>query len=89
MDTLLDHWESQKRDLLGVEETGPFVLLKTDTEGWDLSVLQSNDWDRFSPEFVLSESTGSKTEIGQFLRRKGYELFREFPVNQLYRKSQR
>jgi hypothetical protein len=31
-------------------------FMSVDTEGYDLQVLQSNDWDKFAPGFVILES---------------------------------
>ena len=88
LDTLLAHWESELgKAPVGARESRPFVLLKVDTEGWDLQVLQSNDWSKHSPQYVLTESTGAEEKIGQFLGEKGYQLLRRFPVNQLYSKE--
>lgn len=55
-------------------------LLKVDAEGHDLNVLQSNDWSRFQPRFVMVEmldataATAPDHELGQFLRQRGYAL---------------
>lgn len=35
-------------------------FLSVDVEGADLEVLQSNDWDKFRPEFVVVESHGTE-----------------------------
>lgn len=42
-----------------LEETTPpaIDLLKVDVEGFELRVLQSNDWDRFRPKVVVVEAT--------------------------------
>jgi len=56
-------------------------LLSVDVEGFDLQVLQSNNWDRFRPRYVLVESLGydlsriRECPIYQFLKGKGYEVF--------------
>jgi len=36
-------------------------LLTVDVEGLDYDVLQSNDWDRYTPEFILVESLETAT----------------------------
>lgn len=36
-------------------------LLTIDVEGLDYDVLNSNDWDRYSPEFILVECLGAST----------------------------
>lgn len=56
-------------------------FLTIDTEGFDLVVLQSNDWTRFRPTYILVEAlssslhTLSENPIYQFLSPKGYECF--------------
>lgn len=53
-------------------------LLSVDTEGWDQTVLASNDWDRFRPSVVVAESLLStlagidKDPIVCFMRTVGY-----------------
>ncbi len=56
-------------------------FLTIDVEGRDLEVIQSNDWGRFRPHFVLIEIIGSsivdvqQEEIHQYLVGQGYEMF--------------
>jgi FkbM family methyltransferase len=55
-------------------------LLTIDTEGWDLKVLESNDWNRYRPAVIVAEDEGldmeslTFTPLGAFLREKGYKL---------------
>lgn len=55
-------------------------LLSIDTEGFDMSVLRSNDWTRFRPACVLVEAFGVDIErvadsaIGRFMQELGYRL---------------
>jgi hypothetical protein len=53
------------------------TFLSTDCEGYDLEVLQSNDWDRYRPLVILSELQGSKKEgpIFDYLSKVEYEFF--------------
>jgi len=52
-----------------------------DVEGFDLQVLQSNDWNKFRPRVVLVEIDGKcfysieQSEESQFLNQCGYMLF--------------
>lgn len=54
-------------------------FISIDVEGYELEVLQSNDWERYIPQYVLVEQKGlsyheiADTEIYQFLVNKGYE----------------
>ena len=56
-------------------------FLTVDVEGLDLEVLQSNDWTRYRPGYVLAECTGvsladlDRDPVYQFLAGKDYELF--------------
>lgn len=56
-------------------------VLTVDVEGLDLSVLRSNDWQRFRPRAVVVEMLeqaqidGSPSDIQAFLLGKGYRLF--------------
>ena len=53
-------------------------LLKVDVEGLELSVLRSNDWDRFRPKLILVEATFPETpvrrsdHVRRFLEAQGY-----------------
>ena len=65
------------RDILAeYRPTGPIDLLTVDAEGHDLSVLRSNDWQRFRPSVVMAESLGRSLAdldpVAQFLQAQGY-----------------
>jgi len=56
-------------------------VLTVDVEGLDYEVLQSNDWDRFSPDYVLVECLGAlalseiqSDQIATFLMTRQYAL---------------
>lgn len=89
--------ESEHLHILGEQKVGTRTLadvlnehvpanqridfLTVDVEGLDLEVLQSNDWHRFRPWYVLAECFGVRltqvheSPIGQFLFEQGYEVF--------------
>jgi len=56
-------------------------FLNVDAEGRDLTVLQSSDWDRFRPKFVLAEAMGKSLEeaiageLSRFMKARGYVPF--------------
>lgn len=56
-------------------------VLTVDAEGFDLEVLQSNDWARYPPRVLIVEILGtdlaqaSTSEIGRYCSSLGYELF--------------
>lgn len=68
-----------------LERTGvPRVdVLKVDTEGWDLRVLQGLDWSRWQPGVVMVEYENAKTEklgytvddMAAFLEERDYVVF--------------
>ncbi|MAN85648.1 MAG: SAM-dependent methyltransferase [Algoriphagus sp.] len=52
----------------------PIDFLSIDTEGFDLKVLKSNDWDLYRPKIVLIEVGKDGNEIVSFLKSHNYEL---------------
>jgi FkbM family methyltransferase len=56
-------------------------FLSIDVEGYELKVLRSNDWQRYSPEIVLIEildtelSEVANNPVYQFMINQGYRLF--------------
>ena len=56
-------------------------FMSVDVEGYDLKVLQSNDWEKFRPECLLVEAGGfdlgspASEPIHRFIESKGYNLF--------------
>lgn len=63
-----------------VPEGRTIDLLNVDAEGLDIDVIQSNDWERFSPKVILIEDhkfhpeKPLESEVVQFLKSKGYVL---------------
>ncbi|MFA5025938.1 MAG: FkbM family methyltransferase [Candidatus Shapirobacteria bacterium] len=53
-------------------------LLSIDTEGYDLQILQSNDWDKYRPKILCIEDNSLETQ--QLLTKNLYTL-REITVN--------
>jgi FkbM family methyltransferase len=56
-------------------------FLNVDVEGLDLEVLRSNDWNRYSPEFIFVECFESSTweqvasdPLAQFLMKRRYSI---------------
>lgn len=49
-------------------------FLSVDTEGLDLAVLQSNDWERYRPRLVLVEITWRRVQIAEYLSAQRYEF---------------
>lgn len=59
-------------------------FLSIDTEGYDLRVLQSNDWKVYRPAAIVIETGERKIEIDQFLRKVGYSLIYLNGTNSIY-----
>ena len=67
-------------------------ILSIDTEGYDLEILNSLDFIKYSPKLLCVETlrydaSGHQqkvTEIGELLKQKGYELFADTHVNSIF-----
>lgn len=54
----------------------PIDFLSIDTEGYDLTVLESNDWRRFRPKLICVETKQNNNELIDYLSKVGYrEVF--------------
>ncbi len=54
-------------------------FLSIDVEGLDLQVLESNNWDKYKPSYILVEDridfdNLSESEVYRYLKEKGYQL---------------
>jgi FkbM family methyltransferase len=75
------------RDFLKEIPSNVNTFLKTDTEGNDLDVLVSNDWEQFNPNLVCVEVwKEGKKSITSFLNGKGYALIAETKQNAFFAK---
>ncbi|HEX4792955.1 MAG TPA: FkbM family methyltransferase [Humisphaera sp.] len=59
----------------------PVDLLSVDTEGHDLSVLQSADWTQFRPKLIIFEAGEHAAELETFAQSKGYRPYRKVGCN--------
>ena len=64
-------------------------FLSVDTEGLDLTVLQSNDWVRHRPKLVLVEIAWSGSDIVEYLSDQHYALVWSNGVNGIFADSDR
>ena len=71
-------------------------FLSIDCEGLDLEILESNDWGRYRPEFILIEiHTGGRnweipdSRVARYLRERGYEIVGQGCVTSLFRRISR
>lgn len=71
-------------------------FMSVDTEGFDMEVLQSNDWNTYRPRFVIIETLEyDRNESGKKLNRTfdpymesvGYTKFAETYINTIYEKT--
>lgn len=68
------------RELLSRHSPGEISFLSIDVEGYDLQVLQSNDWSSYRPKLVVVENLESKllevddNQIHRFMTEQSYEL---------------
>jgi FkbM family methyltransferase len=66
------------RDILQEAAPPAIDVLKVDVEGFELRVMQSNDWSRFRPRLILAEATFPDTSIRrqdgvtEYLAEQGY-----------------
>jgi FkbM family methyltransferase len=55
-------------------------FMNIDTEGFDFYIIQSNDWERINPQFILIESIADNvrqvldSELTTYLKSKNYEM---------------
>lgn len=67
-------------------------FLSVDTEGYDLKVLKSNNWEKYVPECVLVEVIGLSiedlinSELTHFMKDNGYVLFSKILNTIIYKK---
>lgn len=69
-------------------------FMNIDVEGWELSVIESNDWDKYCPHYLIIESFGTKleddlnSEMTMKLKSYGYSLISK-TVNSLIFKNEK
>lgn len=70
-------------------------LLSVDTEGMDLEVLQSMDWEKYQPKIVIAEEmefdykNWKKSKLVVYMDKVGYELLGITPYSLVFRKAQK
>lgn len=63
-------------------------LLSVDTEGFDLDVLESNNWKKYSPKLICVEIDKDKPlAIKKFMKTKGYEEVFNNKLNSFFMKK--
>jgi FkbM family methyltransferase len=71
-------------------------LMTIDTEGYDMDVLKSNDWQKFRPNFIILETleyrennTGKKLNdiFDPYMEKIGYRKIADTYINTIYEKT--
>lgn len=71
-------------------------ILSVDVEGWDMNVLESNNWEKYKPKFIILETVEygtnwKNTRIKQnnifdpYLKNKWYSVIAETGINTIYK----
>jgi FkbM family methyltransferase len=79
-------------DLFEEYKTNNIDFISIDTEGQNLQVLKTNDWDKYRPNYVLVETAeydkpeDTETEIpfNQYMESVGYGKLYSTPMNTIY-----
>jgi len=61
-------------------------FMSIDTEGFDLEVIKSNDWNAFRPTILIIETTINKDQIIDFMLAQNYEIVYQNLANTIFRK---
>ena len=70
----------------------PIDFFSIDIEGYDLEALKSNNWKKYSPNYILIEMFGSpfkskkNKQKNAFLEKQGYELIAKTTITSVYKK---
>lgn len=81
------------RDILEAQVQGRAIdLMSIDTEGWDLEVLKSNNWDKFRPKVIIVEIAEYRRDrlvrthqqFDEFLASKNYVKIADTYINGIY-----
>lgn len=59
-------------------------LICVDVEGWELEVLKGLSFERWHPKVVIAEHLFEGSQYQEFMRKRGYELWRCVAPNEVY-----
>jgi len=59
-------------------------VLAIDVEGWECEVLNGLDFEQFKPRVLIVENMFGEDEYREYMRAKGYELWRNIEPNDIY-----
>lgn len=60
-------------------------FLSLDVEGFELEVLESNDWKRFRPNIIMIEVNRAEESINNFMKSIGYQIVYSNGTNTIFR----
>jgi FkbM family methyltransferase len=66
-------------------DSNRFLLLSIDVEGHEVQVLKSNDWEKYSPAFIIIEVNRNQKEIISFLNDKNYDIVFHNQTNAIFK----
>lgn len=62
-------------------------VIAVDVEGWEIEVLKGLSFERFKPSVLVIENLFSERSYRDFMRSKGYTLWRILAPNEVYARS--
>jgi FkbM family methyltransferase len=64
----------------------PIDFISIDTEGYDLEVLKSNNWEKYRPKLICIENfEGGEEDVKKFLEDNMYQKVKSTRVNSIYK----
>lgn len=82
-------------DILQQYSKKPIDLLSIDTEGFDLNVLKSNNWEKYRPHVIIVENTefdldhAGSDPIYTYLKSKNYTLYAKTGLSLIFKSNDR
>jgi FkbM family methyltransferase len=62
------------KDILSQYDVTAIDFMSIDVEGFEMSVLRGNDWNKYHPNIIIIETSPPKKEVMSFLENCGYRL---------------
>ncbi|OGM14797.1 hypothetical protein A2V80_01455 [Candidatus Woesebacteria bacterium RBG_16_39_8b] len=59
-------------------------LLNVDTEGMEMEILKTNNWNKYSPKIIAIEHLGQENIINNYLNGRGYNLINKTKLTSIY-----
>jgi FkbM family methyltransferase len=78
LDSLLANYAPEVREI---------DIVAVDVEGWELSVMRGLDIDRYQPKVVILENLFKSKDYVEFMRERGYTLWKRLEPNDVYVRS--